>query len=140
MRRLLWLLILLGLAGAGTAAYVYYNDRPTPLHYVTSRVERGQIAATVNATGTVNAVVTVQVGSQITGRIQQLFADFNTAVREGQIIAQIDPALFEARVSQVRAALSNARAAVRVAEATVENTRADGRNGAGEHQKWPGQH
>ena len=124
MRRLLWLLILLGLAGAGTAAYVYYNDRPTPLHYVTARVERGQIAATVNATGTVNAVVTVQVGSQITGRIQQLFADFNTAVREGQIIAQIDPALFEARVSQVRAALSNARAAVRVAEATVENTRA----------------
>jgi HlyD family secretion protein len=124
MRRLLWLLILLGLAGAGTAAYVYYNDRPAPLNYVTSRVERGQIAATVNATGTVNAVVTVQVGSQITGRIQQLFADFNTAVREDQIIAQIDPALFEARVSQVRAALSNARAAVRVAEATVENTRA----------------
>jgi HlyD family secretion protein len=87
-------------------------------------VERGQIAATVNATGTVNAVVTVQVGSQVTGRIQQLFADFNTAVREDQVIAQIEPALFEARVSQGRAGLSNARAAVRVAEATVENTRA----------------
>ena len=57
MRRLLWLLILLGLAGAGTTAYVYYNDRPTLLQYVTARVERGQIAATVNATSTVNAKV-----------------------------------------------------------------------------------
>jgi HlyD family secretion protein len=118
------LFILLALAGASIAAYIYYHDRPVPLHYVTARVERGQIAATVNATGTVNAVVTVQVGSQITGRIQQLFVDFNTAVQEGQIIAQIDPALFNARVSQGRAALSNVRAAVRVAEATVENTRA----------------
>jgi HlyD family secretion protein len=123
-RTLVFVLVFLGLASAVTATYVYYNGRPTLPHYVTVRVERGQIAATVNATGTVNAVVTVQVGSQVTGQIQKLFADFNTVVQEGQVIAQIDPALFEARVSQVRANLTNARAAVRVAEATVENTRA----------------
>jgi HlyD family secretion protein len=124
MRRIILLLIVLGLAGAGTVAYVYYNGRQPPPRYVTARVERGQIASTVNATGTVNAVVTVQVGSQITGRIQQLLVDFNSVVQEGQVIAQIDPALFEARVSQMRANLANARAAVRVADATIENTRA----------------
>jgi HlyD family secretion protein len=124
MRRLILLLIILGLVGAATAAYVYYSGRQTPPDYMMAWVERGQIASTVNATGTVNAVVTVQVGSQITGRIQKLFADFNTAVQEGQVIAQIDPALFEARASQVRANLANTRAAVRVAEATVENARA----------------
>ena len=103
---------------------VYYSARTIPPRYVTARIERGQIAATVNATGTVNAVVTVQVGSQVTGQIQKLSADFNTVVQEGQIIAQIDPALFAARASQVRANLANTRAAVRVAEATIENSRA----------------
>jgi HlyD family secretion protein len=124
MRRLILLLIVLGLLGAATAAYVYYSRRQTPPRYMLARVERGQIASTVNATGTVNAVVTVQVGSQITGKIQKLYADFNTDVQEGQVIAQIDPALFEARASQARANLANARAAVQVAEATVENSRA----------------
>jgi HlyD family secretion protein len=123
-RTLIFVLILLGLAGAVATTYVYYSARPTPPRYVTARVERGQIAATVNATGTVNAVVTVQVGSQVTGQIQKLSADFNTVVQEGQIIAQIDPALFAARVSQVRANLANTRAAVRVVEATIENNRA----------------
>jgi HlyD family secretion protein len=125
MRRTLgFVVILLGLAGTVAATYVYFSAGPTPPRYLTARIERGQIAATVNATGTVNAVVTVQVGSQVTGQIQKLSADFNTVVQEGQIIAQIDPALFAARVSQVRANLTNARAAVQVVEATIENNRA----------------
>jgi HlyD family secretion protein len=66
----------------------------------------------------------VQVGSQVTGTIQKLFVDFNSPVTEGQIIAQIDPASFEARVSQARANLANAMAAVQVSQATVENTKA----------------
>jgi HlyD family secretion protein len=125
MRRKLWLVLLILLLGAlASAGYVYYNGPQPPPRYLTARAERGRISATVNATGTVNAVVTVQVGSQVTGTIQKLLADFNTPVTENQIIAQIDPASFEARVNQVRANLASARAAVQVAQATMENTRA----------------
>ena len=86
-----------------------------PANYLTARVELGRIATTVNATGTLNAVITVQVGSQVSGTIQKLFVDFNSPVTEGQIIAQIDPASFEARVSQARANVASADAAVQVA-------------------------
>lgn len=123
-RSLLILLILLCLGGAATGVYVVFWKRDQPPRYLTARVDRGRIAATINATGTVNAVVTVQVGSQVTGVIQKLLVDFNTSVKEGQLIAQIDPAPFEARVSQARASVANAMAAVQVSQATVENTKA----------------
>jgi HlyD family secretion protein len=123
-RKLLWFVGLLFLGGMAAGGYVYYWRGEPPPRYLTARVERGRIAATINATGTVNAVVTVQVGSQVTGTIAKLFADFNTPVEEGQVIAQIDSAPFEARVSQARANLASAQAAVQVAQATVENTHA----------------
>jgi HlyD family secretion protein len=123
-RKLSILLVILFLGGIGTGVYIAYWKQKPPLRFLTARVERGRIAATINATGTVNAVVTVQVGSQVTGRIQQLFADFNTAVQAGQVIAQIDSAPFEARVSQARANVASTRAAVQVSQATVENTKA----------------
>jgi HlyD family secretion protein len=69
----------------------------------TARVDRGRIVAKVTATGTLSALVTVQVGSQVSGRIAELFADFNTSVRKGQVIARIDPQLFQAAVEQARA-------------------------------------
>jgi HlyD family secretion protein len=125
MRR--WLLVtLLGvvLAVSATVGYVVYRQRQTPARYLTARVEPGRIAATVNATGTLNAVVTVQVGSQVSGNIQKLFVDYNSPVTENQIIAQIDPAAFETRVSQARATLASAQASVLVAQATVENSKA----------------
>ena len=122
--KLIGLVCLLCLGVLAVGGYVYYWKREPPPGYVTARVERGRIAATINATGTVNAVVTVQVGSQVTGIIAKLFADFNTSVQEGQVIAQIDPAPFEARVSQARANLASAMAAVQVAEATIENAKA----------------
>jgi len=75
--------------------------------YKTKMVEQGEITAVVSATGKVNAVVTVQVGSQVSGTIQRLFADFNSGVKKGEIVAQIDPALFEAQVEQARAKLAN---------------------------------
>jgi HlyD family secretion protein len=109
---------------AASAAYLYYRDRQPPTRYLTARVERGRIATTVNATGTLNAVISVQVGSQVSGIIQKLFVDYNSLVTEGQVIAQIDPAPFETRVSQARASLAGAEAAVQVAKATVENNRA----------------
>jgi HlyD family secretion protein len=124
-RRRRLVVVLAGIAAASaTVGYFYYRQHQLPARYLTARVERGRIAMTVNATGTVNAIVTVQVGSQVSGNIQQLFVDYNSPVTANQIIAQIDPAPFETRVSQVRAALASAQAAVQVAQATVENSKA----------------
>ena len=78
--------------------------------YLTTLAERGTVQARVTATGTLSALVTVQVGSQVSGRIQQLFADFNSQVAEGQLIATIDPRLFDAEVQQSRANLEAAQA------------------------------
>jgi len=123
-RKLLLTVILLLLGASATAGYLYYNGRQTPLNYLTARVERGRIATTVNATGTLNAVITVQVGSQVSGTIQKLLVDYNSPVTEDQIIAQIDPGSFEARVSQARANVASAGAAVQVARANVDNSKA----------------
>jgi HlyD family secretion protein len=122
--KLLLTVIVLLLGASAIAGYFYYNSRQVPPNYLTARVERGRIATTVNATGTLNAVITVQVGSQVSGTIQKLFVDYNSPVTEGQIIAQIDPASFEARVSQARANVASAGAAVQVAGANVDNSKA----------------
>ena len=125
MRRKLLLAVTLLLLGASaTAGYIYYNGRQLPANYLTARVERGRIATTVNATGTLNAVITVQVGSQVSGTIQKLLVDYNSPVTEGQIIAQIDPGSFEAREGQARANVASAQAAVEVARANVDNSKA----------------
>src|SRR5574341_407903 len=71
--------------------------------YRTELVTRGDIQATVTATGTVNAVTTVLVGTQVSGTIKSIFVDFNSPVKKGQVIAQIDPRTFEAQVEQARA-------------------------------------
>ena len=72
--------------------------RSAPPRYFTAKVVRGNLTATVQATGTVNAVTTVQVGSQISGRINKLFVDFNSPVKQGQLIAQIDPTVYQNQV------------------------------------------
>ena len=83
--------------------------------YRTARVERGDIRSTVSATGTLNAVTTVQVGSQLSGIVYKLYADFNSQVKQGQLLAEIDPATFQATVDQSRADVEVATAAVRTA-------------------------
>jgi HlyD family secretion protein len=83
--------------------------------YRLARVERGPLAAVVVASGTLNAVTTVQVGSQISGQVKEIYADFNTPVKKGQVIARIDPATYELRVNQARADLDAAQSAVSVA-------------------------
>src|SRR5438046_4702177 len=93
--------------------------------YRTARVERGEIDATISATGTSNAVVTVQVGSQVSGNIKALYADFNTKVKKGQLVALIDPELFEARVNQEQASVDNARASVLNYTAQIQKAAAD---------------
>src|SRR5262245_1070870 len=85
----LGLLVVVGLA----AAFNYQGGEQA--RYLTAKVERGDIRDVVEATGVVNAVVTVQVGSQVSGTISKLFVDFNSRVHRGDIVATIDPALFE---------------------------------------------
>lgn len=95
------------------------------VEYRTATVGRGDIDVTVSATGNPNAVVTVQVGSQVSGNILALFADFNTKVTKGQLIARIDPAPFQTRVNQAQATLDAARASVANSQAVVEQARAN---------------
>ena len=106
----------LALAGGG---WYWYQSRngDAELRYRVAKVERGALAAVVVASGTLNAVTTVQVGSQISGQVKEIFADFNTAVKKDQVIAQIDPSTFELRVNQARADLDSASGAVEVARA-----------------------
>ena len=91
-----------------------------PIQYKTALVDRGPITAIVTATGTVNPVISVQVGSQVSGKVAQLFADFNSKVTKGQVLAQIDQKSFKARLSQARAAVKSAKGSL--AKANVSAT------------------
>src|ERR1700756_4073402 len=117
-------LILAGMAVALVViATIALNRNGQPQHF-TARVERGEIRDVVEATGTINAVITVQVGSQVSGTISKLYVDFNSHVKKGQLIAQIDPPLFEGALSQARADLENARANLAVAIANTAKAKA----------------
>ncbi len=106
----IWFFVFLGVA-AGAFGYLRSrNSKPgSTLRYETVKVDTGRIVAKVTATGTVSALVTVQVGSQVSGRIQHLYVDFNAPVKKGQLIAKIDPQLFEAAAEQARANLGAAQ-------------------------------
>ena len=95
------------------------------MEYRSAPVVRGDIEATVTASGSPNAVVTVQVGSQVSGNISELHADFNTPVKKDQLVARIDPQIFQAQVNQDKASLEAAKAAVVNAKAGVARARAD---------------
>ena len=97
------------------------NDQPK---YFTTKVDRGEIHQVVEATGTINAVTTVQVGSQVSGTISRLNADFNSRVKKGQVVAQIDPSLFEGSLLQAKADLANAKANVVASQANLEKAQA----------------
>jgi HlyD family secretion protein len=104
-------------AGLGTWAVLRGQGA---VQYRTAPVEHGDIDVTISSTGNPNAVVTVQVGTQVSGVVLALFADFNTKVTKGQLIARIDPAPFQARVDQAQANLEAARAAVANSQAVVQ--------------------
>jgi len=91
-------------------------------NYQTTTVTRGGLTQSVTATGTLNPVVNVQVGSQVSGNIAKLFADFNSQVKAGQVVAQIDPALFQATVTQAEGDLANAQAALELAKVNAVRT------------------
>ncbi len=95
-----------GIVAAGGISAWLSLRRPTPIRYETAVVDRGRIVAKATATGTLSAVVTVQVGSQVSGRIAELLVDFNSTVKKGQVLARIDAQLFEAALEQAQASLA----------------------------------
>lgn len=107
-------------AGAAMLAFT----GPTDVQYITAKIARGDIRDVVEANGTVNAVTTVLVGSQISGTIARLYANFNSRVHKGQVIARIDPALFLGALQGAQADLANAQANVSASEADVAKARA----------------
>jgi HlyD family secretion protein len=120
-----WWILALGAAVLSSAAAWWLLTRKEPVEYQLARVERGLIEASVSATGNCNAVVSVQVGSQVSGNIKELHADFNTKVRKGQLVALIDPEIFQARVQQARASVESAKAGVLNAQAQTQKAQAD---------------
>jgi HlyD family secretion protein len=94
-----------------------------PAYRITA-VEQGDIVATVQAAGTLNAVVTVDVGSQISGQIKELYADFNSPVSKGEVIARVEPEIYEAKLAQAQAELEMAETMVAVQRAQIERDRA----------------
>jgi HlyD family secretion protein len=119
------LAIVLLLAVGGLLAFLWWNKKDTAADYVTDKVTKGSIEVTVSATGTVQAVTTVQVGSQVSGAVSWLGADFKSQVKQGQVIAKLDPALFQAQVDTASANLLNAQAGVQAAMTDIQNQNAN---------------
>jgi HlyD family secretion protein len=107
------------LGAAGAAWWWAQRDADSATSYRTAKIERGTLIAAVSSSGTVNPVSQVSVGSQVSGQIKEMRADFNTEVKQGQLIARIDPESFEYKVRQASADLESARAAVLNAQANV---------------------
>lgn len=119
-----YVVALVAIAAAVAVGFGFRGTQSTTGQYMTARIERGNLRNTVTATGTLQAVTTVLVGSQASGTISALNADFNSRVRKGQIIAQLDPSEAQAQVTSARANLEQARAGLSQARAGVAQSRA----------------
>jgi HlyD family secretion protein len=128
MKRVVSLVVVALLVGGAVWGYLYAQSRGSVPKFRTVRVERGPLTAAVSATGNLNAVITVQVGSQVSGQIKDLLVDFNSIVKKNQVIARIDPDIFVAKVNQAKADVESAKATVLNQEAQVERARADVEN------------
>ena len=102
-RRLILTVTIVCLVTIGVGGYLYARALAARQVYRTAPVTRGALSSAVSATGTLNAVITVQVGSQVSGQIKELIVDFNSQVTKNQVIARINPDLFEAQVNQAQA-------------------------------------
>lgn len=123
MKKNRWLIVAVGVAVIAAVIYFALN-RDAQVQHFTAKVERGEINDAVEATGTINAVITVQVGSQVSGTIAKLNADFNSRVHKGDIVALIDPALFKGALLQAVADLENAKANLVAAQANLQKAKA----------------
>lgn len=124
MFRSLVFLLILGGIGWGGWSYWQSQQASSRDEYVTITLDRGDIIKTVSANGTLNPVVLVNVGTQVSGTIQTLHADFNDRVKSGQVLAELDPSLFKAALDQSTANLANVQASLKLAEANAGRTRA----------------
>ena len=116
-----YLIILTGIVLISCIGGYFYYKRSPEVSYKTVKIERGTIISTVAATGNLSAVTTVQVGTQVSGTIQKLYVDYNSRVKKGQPIAEIDPALFNASVEQSQGNYLNAEANLQKAKVTLSD-------------------
>src|SRR5215472_18402892 len=116
-------LILAGLIGVVGLFAVFGLSRNGRAQHFTAKAERGAVHSVVEATGTINAVTTVQVGSQVSGSIAKLNVDFNSRVHKGDVVALIEPALFKGALLQAAADLENAKANLAAAKANLEEAK-----------------
>src|SRR6185369_16973985 len=120
-----WFIILLVLAGGGGAAWWFFiRAGKKPVEYRTAKIARGDVIQTVTANGQLTAVKNVQVGSQISGIITEIHADFNSRVKKDEVIAKIDPSTYERNLAQSDAELANAKAALELAEFNYKQAKA----------------
>ena len=122
---LIGIAILILILAGGFSFYQWSSQNGSNQKFRLAKVEKGEINLVVTATWTINPVINVLVGSQVSGTIKALYADFNSQVKEGQVIAQIDPAIFDAQVEQGRANVLNAQANLVNAQANLENAKAN---------------
>jgi HlyD family secretion protein len=121
----LWAALLLLAAVLGVAAWWSSRNGDEAPKYRFAKIERGPLTAAVASTGTLNPVTSVQVGTQVSGQIKELFVDFNSPVKQGQLIARIDPETFQYRVRQAEADLEAARSSLNRARVSLANTQRD---------------
>ncbi|MGH9716084.1 MAG: efflux RND transporter periplasmic adaptor subunit [Candidatus Acidiferrales bacterium] len=105
--------------------WIYFRARGTGPQYTTAVVGRGNITSVVQATGTINPLTTIPVGSYVSGTVKYIFADFNTRVKNGQVLAQLDPAIYEAQVTEARGNLQNAETDLITLHANVQAAQAN---------------
>ncbi|HEX7137120.1 MAG TPA: efflux RND transporter periplasmic adaptor subunit [Vicinamibacterales bacterium] len=122
MKRAITVFLFVAAIGAVAGAYYFKRGGNEP-QVNTAPITRGDIVDTVGATGTLQAVTTVQVGSQVSGNISWLGADFNSIVKKGQVIARLDPSLFEAQLQQAKATLGQAEASLAKAQSDLERAK-----------------
>ncbi len=122
-KKRLTILGLLIVVGAGAAAWYQHKQKNPKVEepkYRTAVVDRGNITQTVTASGTINPVALINVGSQVSGTVSELHADFNQRVKKGQVLLKLDPTIFNAQIRQTEAGLASSEASVRLAQATYE--------------------
>jgi HlyD family secretion protein len=119
-----WLLLVLVVV-AGGFGWKFWSQKNAAPQYKTSKIEKGAVTASVSASGTLNPVVSVQVGSQVSGQLKDIFVDYNSEVKQGQLIARIDPETFEYKVRQAQADLDAARSQVLTQQANIAAQRAE---------------
>ena len=116
------LFLLLIIAGAGYGIYYFFfHEEPVQYGLTTSKITRGEIVSTVTATGELNAISVVDIGTQVSGTVQEIYVDFNSQVKAGQLIALIDPSVLQLTLNESQASLAVYQAGVQSAQASLND-------------------